>query len=155
MMQSIGRGGVPAAACLALAMLAQSASASSPEDVQAFVKEALDHIHSIGKEQAFADFSRPNGGFVRDDLYIFCQAADGTVVAHGGNPAIVGRNFGNVLDPDGKAPNRELNRVGLTYGQGWVHFKWPNPVTKKVQPKSAWVVKVDDETVCGSGYYHD
>jgi signal transduction histidine kinase len=105
--------------------------------------------------KAFADFSQPNGNWVVGELYIFCQAPDGVILAHGANPALIGRNFSNVIDPDGKPANKEINRVGFTYGEGWVHFKWPNPVTNKVQPKSAWVVKVNDEAVCGSGYYHD
>jgi signal transduction histidine kinase len=42
--------------------------------------------------------------------------------------------------------------MGLEHGSGWVDYKWPNPVTKKIQTKSAYVVKVNDN-VCGTGYY--
>jgi len=129
--------------------------AATADDVKAFVSKAMTHIKDVGRAQAFADFSQPNGNWVAGELYIFCQAPDGVILAHGANPALIGRNFSNVIDPDGKPANKEINRVGFTYGEGWVHFKWPNPVTNKVQPKSAWVVKVDDEAVCGSGYYHD
>lgn len=129
--------------------------AVTPDEVKAFVAKAMTHIKDVGQAQAFADFSQPDGNFVAGELYIFCQAPDGVILAHGANPALVGRNFSNVIDPDGVPANREINRVGFTYGEGWVHFKWPNPVTKKVQPKSAWIVKVNDEAVCGAGYYHD
>jgi len=129
--------------------------ATTADDVKAFVSKAMVHIKDVGQAQAFADFSQPNGNWVVGELYIFCQAPDGVILAHGANPALIGRNFSNVMDPDGKPPNREINRIGFTYGEGWVDFKWPNPVTKKVQPKSAWVMKVNDGAVCGSGYYHD
>jgi signal transduction histidine kinase len=141
--------------------MTMSAASISPalavtgDDVQAFVSKAMTHINAVGQAQAFTDFSQRDGNFVSGELYIFCQAADGVILAHGANPALVGRNFSNVIDPDGKPANREINRIGFTYGEGWVHFKWPNPVTKKVQPKSAWVMKVNDEAVCGSGYYHE
>lgn len=148
------------AAVVSFAAIMMAASVSpvlavTADEVKAFVSKAMAHIKDVGQAQAFKDFSQRDGNFVAGELYIFCQARNGVILAHGGNPALVGRNFSNVIDPDGVPANREINRIGFTYGEGWVHFKWPNPVTKKVQPKSAWVVKVNDEAVCGSGYYHD
>jgi signal transduction histidine kinase len=113
------------------------------------------HIHDVGREQAFADFSRPDGGFVSGELYVFCQDVSGVVVAHGGNPKIVGRNLSDVRGPDGRQPNVEINRLGLSRGSGWLEFRWPNPATKRIELKAAYILKVDDSTVCGSGYYKD
>ncbi|HUB11155.1 MAG TPA: cache domain-containing protein [Acetobacteraceae bacterium] len=104
-------------------------------------------------QQAFADFSKPGGPWIQGELYVFCQADDGTVVAHGGNPALVGKNLLNVKDPDGRTPNAEMNKLGLTKGSGWYDFRWPNPATRQIQEKSAYVIKIDDHTICGSGYY--
>jgi signal transduction histidine kinase len=84
---------------------------------------------------------------------MFCYAPDGTNKAHGGNPTFVGKNLIGVKDPDGVAANAEIIKVGVTQGSGWVNFKWPNPLSKKVEAKSAYVVKISDQTVCGSGYY--
>jgi cytochrome c len=129
------------------------ASARTAEEVQALATRAVAHIHDVGRDQAFADFSRPDGGFVDGELYIFCQDISGVVVAHGGNPKIVGRNMADVRGPDGRLSNVEINRLGLTRGSGWLEFRWPNPATKRIELKSAFVLKVDDSTVCGSGYY--
>jgi cytochrome c len=92
---------------------------------------------------------------VDGELYIFCQDASGVVVAHGGNPMIVGRNMPEVRGPDGRLANVEINQMGLARGSGWLEFRWPNPVTRRVGTKVAYVLKVDDRTVCGSGYYKD
>ena len=111
------------------------------------------HIHDVGREQAFADFSRPDGGFVDGEFYIFCLDKSGINLAHGGNPKLVGLNMADVRGPDGRLSNVEINQLGLTQGSGWLEYRWPNPVTKRIELKSVYVLKVDDNTVCASGYY--
>lgn len=145
------------AAVLAVATLAlpPAAQARTAAEAQALAERAVDHIRDVGRERAFADFSRPDGGFVDGELYVFCQDVSGVVVAHGGNPRIVGQNMAGVRGPDGRLSNVEINQLGLSKGSGWLEFRWPNPATKRIELKAAYVLKVDDRTVCGSGYYKD
>jgi signal transduction histidine kinase len=135
------------------ASMTKPVSAHSREEVQALVERAADYIRTHGRERAFADFSRPDGGFVDGDLYVFCQDASGVVVAHGGNPKIIGRNMSGVRGPDGRLSNVEINHLGLTQGGGWLEYLWPNPNAGHVQLKVSYVLRIDDHTVCGSGYY--
>jgi signal transduction histidine kinase len=132
---------------------ADSQAARTADEAKAFAERAVAHIKDVGRDTAFADFSRPDSGYVDGELYMFCYAADGTNLAHGGNPSFVGKNLLNVKDPDGKLANAEIIRTGLEQGGGWVDFRWPNPVSKKIEAKSAYVIKVDQATVCGSGFY--
>ncbi len=132
---------------------AAPAVAYTAEQAKALAERAVAHIRDVGREKAFADFSRPDGGFVDGDLYVFCQDASGVVVAHGGNPQLVGRNMAGVRGPDGRLANVEILQLGLSQGSGWLEFRWPNPATKRIELKAAYVLKVDDHTVCGSGYY--
>jgi len=141
------------ASAISAAVPSLPAVAATADEAKAFAEKAAQHVKDVGEQQAFADFSKPGGPWVKGELYVFCQAEDGTVVAHGGNPAIVGKNMLNVKDPDGKAPNAEMNKLGLSQGAGWYDFRWPNPATKQIQEKSAYVIKIDDHTICGSGYY--
>jgi signal transduction histidine kinase len=134
-------------------IVAAPADARTADEATALAERAVAHIRAVGRDQAFADFSRPDGGFVDGELYIFCQDVSGVVVAHGGNPKLVGRNMADVRGPDGRLPNVEINQLGLTQGSGWLEFRWPNPATKRIELKAAYVLKVDDHTVCGSGYY--
>jgi cytochrome c len=147
----VGAAGLLAAALSAL--MAKPVSAHSAEDVQALVERAADYIRAHGRQQAFVDFSRPDGGFVDGDLYIFCQDVSGVVVAHGGNPKIIGRNMSAVRGPDGRLSNVEINHLALTEGSGWLEYLWPNPNAGRVQLKISYVLRIDDHTVCGSGYY--
>ena len=128
------------------------AVAATPAEAKAFSERAATHIMQVGEAKAFADFTRPDGGFVQGELYVFCYDRAGVNLAHGGNPLFVGKNLLHIKDPDGNEPNLEIVRTGFEQGQGWVDFKWPNPVTKKIQQKSAYVIRTN-AAVCGVGYY--
>jgi signal transduction histidine kinase len=125
---------------------------ATAEEAQALVERAVAHVKKVGEEQAFKDFTNKEGGFLEGELYVFCYSPDVTLVAIGGNPGMIGKNLRNLKDPDGKEASYELVQMGLEHGSGWVDYKWPNPVTKKIQTKSAYVIKVNDK-VCGTGYY--
>jgi len=140
------------AAILMLSAVPVSSRAATPEEAKAFSERAAAYIKQVGEEKAFADFTRPDGGFVDGELYVFCYDRNGVNKAHGGNPSFVGRNLLHIKDPDGKEPNYLIVRKGFDEGQGWVDFKWPNPVTKKIERKSAYVIRTND-VVCGVGYY--
>jgi cytochrome c len=128
------------------------AHAATPEEAKAFSERAAGYIREVGEAKAFADFTRRDGGFVEGELYVFCYDRAGVNMAHGGNPLFVGKNLLHIKDPDGKEPNFEIVKTGFEQDQGWVDFKWPNPVTKKIQQKSAYVIHTN-AVVCGVGYY--
>jgi signal transduction histidine kinase len=132
--------------------IATSAHAATAAEAKAFAERAAAHIKEVGEAKAFADFTNKNGGFVQGELYVFCYDHDGVNKAHGANPAFVGKNLLHIKDPDGHEPNAEIVKTGFDKGQGWVDFKWPNPATKKIQEKSAYVIRTND-VVCGVGYY--
>jgi cytochrome c len=129
-----------------------AAVAATAEQAKAFSERAAAHIEQVGEETAFADFTRKDGGFVEGELYVFCYDHDGVNKAHGGNPSFVGRNLLHIKDPDGAEPNLMIVNMGFQQGRGWVGFKWPNPVTKRIEDKSAYVIRTRD-VACGVGYY--
>jgi cytochrome c len=145
--------------CFAMIVLATIATggianAHTADEAQAFAERAVAHIHDVGREQAFADFSRPDGGFVDGDLYIFCSdVSDDVVLAHGGNPKLVGHKMPVVRGSDGRLLSVQVHQLGLAPEGGWLEIRWPNPATKRIELKAIYVLKVDDNTVCGSGYY--
>ena len=143
--------GMGALLCVALAA-PLAARAATADEAKTMSEKAAAYIKQVGEAQAFADFSRPDGGFVNGELYVFCYDHDGNNKAHGGNPSFVGKNLLHVKDPDGNEPNAMIVDTGFSKGQGWVDFKWPNQVSKKIEAKSAYVIRTDD-VVCGVGYY--
>jgi cytochrome c len=130
-----------------------SAEADPAQEVQALVERGFARIHDVGREQALADFSRPDGGFIDGELFIFCLDASGVVVASGGSPKVIGHNLADARGPDGRLAIVEVIQLGLSQGSGWLEYRWPNPANKRIELKTVYVLKVDDHTVCGSGYY--
>lgn len=144
-----------AAAALLTASPALAQSGPKADEVVAFVKKAVAHINTAGEEKAFADFSNTaDPEWVKGELYIFChEVATAINVAHGGNPALRGRNVAGFKDPDGLAVNQLIFDKVKAEGKGWVEYKWPNPLTKKVEPKAIYSEMVKNRYACGSGYY--
>jgi cytochrome c len=150
---------IPPSTCLAAALTVLTLAAYSavsvaatPEQAKAFSERASAYIKQVGEKMAFADFTRADGGFVEGELYVFCYDRKGTNMAHGGNMSFVGRNLLHIKDPDGAEPNAMIVKMGFEQGRGWVDFKWPNPVTKRIENKSAYVIRTND-VACGVGYY--
>jgi cytochrome c len=141
-----------ALAVLTLPASPSAAMAATAAEAKSFSERAAAHIEQVGEKQAFADFTRPDGGFVDGELYVFCYDRNGVNMAHGGNPSFVGRNLLHIKDPDGAEPNLLIVKMGFEQGRGWVDFKWPNPVTKRIENKSAYVIRTGD-VACGVGYY--
>ena len=141
-------------ATLAVLTLTTPGYSATPDEAKAMSEHAAAYIKQVGEDKAFADFTRGDAGFKNGELYVFCYDHDGVSKAHGANPAFVGRNLIGLKDPDGKEVNAEIIKLAWSQGQGWIDFKWPNPVTKKIQQKSAFVIRTDD-VVCGVGFYKE
>jgi signal transduction histidine kinase len=133
-----------------LAITPPSWSAGTPEEAKALVAEAIAFYQTNGKDKALEEFSKPRGSFVKGDLYIFVFNPDGTIIAHGGDPKLVGRDFTGVQDPDGKYFAREFTKIGPE--GGWVDYRWMNYNTKQVEAKIAYLKRIDD-VIIGCGAY--
>jgi cytochrome c len=123
-------------------------SAGTPEEAKALVEKAIAFYKANGKEKALAEISK--GQFTKGDLYIFAFSPKGTIIAHGGDPKLVGQDFTGVQDPDGKYFAREFIKIGPE--GGWVDYKWMNYVTKKVDAKTTYGKRIDD-VIIGCGAY--
>jgi signal transduction histidine kinase len=74
------------------------------------------------------------------------------MLAHGVNEKYTGKNFINLKDSDGKAFIQEIVDTANVTGSGFVDYKWYNPLTKEIKPKSAYFEKVDEMIFCGGIY---
>lgn len=134
---------------------AYAAEKGTADEAVALVKKAAAYLTANGKEKAFAEFNNSSGQFVMKDLYIFVYATngEGTNLAHGANPKMVGKNLLELKDADGVFIVKEfIKTANSKTGKGWVDYKWPNPVTKALEAKSSYVEKVGD-VVIGCGIY--
>ncbi|MBN9671633.1 cache domain-containing protein [Roseibium aggregatum] len=142
---------ISAAALTMVGSLAVAGDNGTAEEASAMLDKAVAHYQSVGADKAFKDFTAQGEGWQDRDLYLFCFDAAGNTVAHGANAKMIGRDLSGLKDADGKAFIAELIATGKA-GGGWVDYRWPNPVSKKVEQKSS-VVKAADDYVCGVGIY--
>ena len=85
-------------------------------------------------------------------IYHLTGAQKGVNVAHGARPALIGKNLIDLKDQDGKYLIREMLDLANGPGHGWVDYKWPNPITNKIEDKSSYIEKLGDYFV-GVGIY--
>ncbi len=139
------------AASFTTAIDASASNATAPE-ATAMVKKGIAFIKANGKEKGYAEVTNKHGPFVDRDLYIAVMGLDGVVRAHGANEKMIGKNLSELRDVDGKPFMREMLDQGQSKMSFWEDYKFTNPVSKKIEPKSMYCERLDDTLVC-SGIY--
>ncbi len=147
-----------AVATVTLLMFTGAASASNngtkPEAV-AMVKRVEAMFAKDGADATFKAVSdKSNAAFHDRDLYPFIYDMKGVCVAHGARPALIGKNLIDLKDQDGKYLIKEMVAIANGPGSGWVDYKWPNPLTNKIEDKTSYVEKMGDYFV-GVGVYKE
>jgi cytochrome c len=136
-------------ASLLFSLHAYAGDAGTPDDAKAMALAAAQLLNQDGPDKAFPVFDAKGGAFHDRDLYVMVYDSSGKNVAHGANAALIGKDLIDLKDTDGKFLIRELVAVK---DQGWVDYKWPDPLTKKIGQKTTYVVRVGDYLV-GVGAY--
>ena len=144
--------GALAACTLAFAGNAAQASNATAAEATAMVEKGVAFIKANGKDKAYAAFDDKAGAFVDRDLYLVVYGLDGTVLAHGANAKMVGKNLIDLKDIDGKPFVKERVELAKSKGTFWQDYKFTNPVTKKIEPKRMYCEKLDATVVCGGIY---
>ena len=127
-------------------------SRGTAAEATALVQRAAEYLKANGPAKAYAAFNDPAGQFRDRDLYVFVMDLNGKMLSHGANPKLIGKDLTNLKDSDDKLFIKTMLDIAKTKGKGWVDYKWPNPVSKAIEPKSTYVEKTDD-LVVGCGIY--
>jgi len=128
---------------------AQHALAATPEQAKAMAERAAVYLKKYGPEKTFAAIEDSLGQFRDHDLYVFVHDTTGLVVAHGGYATLKGKNTIGLTDIDGKPFVKEIVSIKDT---GWVNYKWQNPVSKGLEEKLVYVIRVGPYLVCSGAY---
>ncbi len=137
------------AATLGVAVLAKEKEKfGTAREAEAMVANAVRHIRSAGAEKAYQDFTAKAPAFFDRDLYVVVYDLEGRVLAHGQNPKMVGKGLIDLRDADGKPWIQERVELARSKGKFWHDYKFTDPVTKKVLPKSTYCERVDSTAVC-------
>jgi len=136
-----------AAAAFVAVSPAIASERGTAQDATDLVKKVIAYYKANGKDKTFAAINAQNPDFKYKDLYVFGSVAkEGQPLgAHGANARMVGKDMGELKDADGFAFAKKIIEIATSKeGKGWVDYKWPNPVTKAIEPKSTYVERVED-----------
>ncbi len=102
-------------------------------------EEAVKLIKDVGKEAALKKIQDYDGGFYSENSYVFViEDEKATFLANPAFPVLVGREYLNVKDADGKLYCQEIVRIAKTKGKGWI------TCNKSYGKRDCYVLKVPD-----------
>lgn len=132
--------------------VSHAADQGTAAEAEAMVKKAVAYVKANGPEKAAEEFT--NGKTFKDrDLYVVYTEFNGNVLAHGGNPKLVGKNLTGMKDSEGNPFFQMLLDLAKTKGKGWSgNYRFMNPATQKLEAKVMYVESIG-ETYVGVGIY--
>ncbi|HZV64256.1 MAG TPA: cache domain-containing protein [Telluria sp.] len=143
---------VCAAAVLLSSCTVFAAEFATKQEAEAMVKKGVAYIKANGKDKAYAEIDRKDGPFTDRDLYLAVYGLDGVVRAHGANMKMVGKNLIEMKDVDGKPFVKERVDLAKKGKPFWQDYKFNNPVSAKIEPKTMYCQPLEDVVVCGGVY---
>jgi cytochrome c len=141
-------------AATSVPLVAHAQSKATAAEATAMVKKGVTAIKGAGadKDSIYKEVNSKNPKWVDRDLYLVVYGLDGTVRAHGANTKLVGENLIDMLDIDGKPYVKERVDMAKSKGTFWQDYKFTNPTSKKIEPKSMYCERLDDMAVCAGVY---
>lgn len=130
-----------------VALAATGASATEkPEadQIKALTLEAAHVLQTRGLEQARRTF-HAEGQFRFGEIYVNVIDGNGTWLVYPPNPRHEGKSVLNVKDADGKLLVQDIIRIARQQGEGWVEYRWLNPVSNRIEPKMSYVKHLPDK----------
>ncbi|MFZ6723384.1 cache domain-containing protein [Undibacterium sp. Ji49W] len=128
-----------------------AAEHGTANEAKAMVQKAIDAMKKNGIEATIAEINKRDGQYQDRDLYVVVYDVKGKNVAHL-NPKMVGKDMIDLTDVDGKFFIRERLEMVKAKGKGWQDYKFVNPTTKQIEPKSMYVEKFEG-VIVGCGIY--
>jgi cytochrome c len=128
--------------CLCLIAYAASAQDAKPtaDEVKALTLKATQVVLDKGIDEARAIFNK-DGEFKYGEIYVNVLNTKGAWVVYPPKPEGVGKVIINLQDADGRFLTQDILKMAADNGEGWVEYRWKNPVTNKIQLKQSYVKK--------------
>jgi cytochrome c len=135
---------------LTLMALPLTAMASDAKVAKAKVEKAAKYLSEKG-QAGLAEFSDTASQWAQSP-YIFVYDLKGTIIAHGANPKLVGKNLIGLKDVKGKMFAAEFVAVAKDPGHGWVEYWWPKKGSKQPEQKASYILRVPgQDMLVGAG----
>ncbi|MEP3476592.1 MAG: cache domain-containing protein [Hyphomicrobiales bacterium] len=135
--------------------IAQIEKYGSKDEAVAMVKRVKVMFKKQGARKTFKAVTSQKYMFKDRDLYPFIYDLKGINVAHGVKEVLVGKNLLELRDGENVPLLKLMIKAVKNKGNGWVNYKWPNPVTGNLTSKSAYVEKLGKDYFVGVGVYRN
>jgi len=132
----------------------KTAKHGTREEAIEMVKRAVEALEDSGREETFAEISNKLGPFCDRDLYVVIYDMNGRNLAHGANPANIGKDMIDAKDGAGNLYVRERIAIIQAHGGGWQDYLFLNPISKQMEEKSMYLERHED-LIVGCGIYKD
>ena len=133
----------------------QAALVETVQEVEHLVRCAAHHIDLHGAA-ALADFAT-DPRWLSGAIYVNVSDLETLeLLASGARSEHVGQLEGNLVDPDGHYFLQDIQRIVKGWGSGWAYYKFRNPDSDQVEPKTSYVMEVNLEgrrAIVSAGVY--
>ncbi len=129
-----------------------AADRGTADQAVALTKKAVAYIAEVGADTAYKTFTAKDPKFIDRDLYVTVYNMNGDCLAHGANTKLVGKNLLESQDTDGKFYIKDRITLAQTKQSFWQDYKFTNPTTRKIEPKSTYCQTNAGTIVC-VGFY--
>ncbi len=152
-MTAISRTLLATAAVLLMTGPAFAEDHATKDEATAMVNKAVALIKSAGPDKAYTAIDdKANADFHLKDLYIMVYSLDGKCLAHGANPKLIGKDMSDAQDSDGVYYVKDRMKLAQSQPSFWQDYKFTNPVSKKIEPKTTFCERLENTAVCGGIY---
>jgi methyl-accepting chemotaxis protein-2 (aspartate sensor receptor) len=130
----------------------KSTGHGTSEEATRMVESAIAYLKAHGQDKTFAEVNNKLGRFCDRDLYVVVYDIRGRNLAHGANAKNIGQDLIDATDGDGKPFMRERVAMMEKQSKGWQDYKYVNPITKQMEPKTMYIERVGN-LILGCGIY--
>ena len=124
---------------------------ATAKDAENLVVKVVKAVNA-DKATVFKEITGKEKKWVDRDLYPVVYDMSGKCVAHGQNEKQVGKDLIDNSDADGKEFVKERVALAKSKQTFWQDYKFIDPVTKTVLPKSTYCETTGDVIVCAGVY---
>ncbi len=139
------------AAFLIFGQQASAGEHATAKEAEAMVGKAAKAL-TANRDATLKSITDKDAQWVHGDLYPMVYDMQGKCLAHGQNAKQVGKDLIDIVDADGKEFVKERVELAKSKGKFWQDYKFTDPETKKILPKSAYCEVASDVVVCAGVY---
>jgi cytochrome c len=137
---------------LSIGAVAQANERGDADDAQRLAKKAIVFAKKYGRQRLLEEAGNRQGQLVDRDLYLTITDMKANTLVNGNNAKLNGKNVFDLRDADGKYFVRERLEILKSRANGWIDYRWPDPVSGKIAQKSAYFERYED-LVIACGFY--